>query len=425
GETWTYQATNTASAGQYGNTADVTGTPPVGSPVTDDDPSHYLGVTAALSGRIWLDEDRDGIEQPGDAGVEFITVTLYAASDLTTPVATTTSAPDGTYVFTDLPAGDYVVGIDIPGDMMSSPANVGGDDSVDSDLDPGTHLTASVSLPAGGLVADVDAGVYPVPVSVGDLIWFDVDGNGLNDGVDMPLAGVSVELVSGGVVLDTRVTAADGTFLWTDLAPGAYEVRVVSDSLPAGIELNTYDTDGILDGAYSEDVPPGGHLASEFAYAGVGLIGDTVWYDADGDGTQNMMSNGTMEPGLESIVLSAVWVGFDGVAGTADDIDFGARVSNEDGKYLFSQLPFGDFIVDVGDANGYLHAGETTLTVTVDAAVLGNALTADFRFVLPEPELPRTGAETRDLTLVALALIGLGLLFVGVGRRREDEPEPA
>jgi hypothetical protein len=43
GETWIYQASGTAMAGQYANIGTVTGTPLVGPAVSDDDPSHYFG----------------------------------------------------------------------------------------------------------------------------------------------------------------------------------------------------------------------------------------------------------------------------------------------------------------------------------------------------------------------------------------------
>jgi hypothetical protein len=41
-ETWIYQASGTATAGQYANTGSVTGMPPTGAIVSDDDPSHYV-----------------------------------------------------------------------------------------------------------------------------------------------------------------------------------------------------------------------------------------------------------------------------------------------------------------------------------------------------------------------------------------------
>ncbi|MBT8048581.1 MAG: hypothetical protein HKN57_13540 [Xanthomonadales bacterium] len=48
GASMTCTASGTAVAGQYANIGTATGTPPVGTPVTDMDPSHYFGVTAAI-----------------------------------------------------------------------------------------------------------------------------------------------------------------------------------------------------------------------------------------------------------------------------------------------------------------------------------------------------------------------------------------
>ena len=47
-ESMTCTANGTAVAGQYANIGTATGTPPVGDPVTDDDPSHYFGTTSTI-----------------------------------------------------------------------------------------------------------------------------------------------------------------------------------------------------------------------------------------------------------------------------------------------------------------------------------------------------------------------------------------
>ncbi len=55
GEIWTYQATGSSTAGQYANTATVTGTVGVelDTALTDSDPSHYFGLVASID----IDED--------------------------------------------------------------------------------------------------------------------------------------------------------------------------------------------------------------------------------------------------------------------------------------------------------------------------------------------------------------------------------
>ncbi len=58
-ETWTYQATGTAAAGQYVNVGTVTGRYN-GQTVTDEDPSHYFGGQAGIQIKKYTDaEDAD------------------------------------------------------------------------------------------------------------------------------------------------------------------------------------------------------------------------------------------------------------------------------------------------------------------------------------------------------------------------------
>jgi uncharacterized repeat protein (TIGR01451 family) len=47
-EVWYYAHNGTAQAGQYANNATATGTPPVGDPVSDSDPSHYFGSPVGI-----------------------------------------------------------------------------------------------------------------------------------------------------------------------------------------------------------------------------------------------------------------------------------------------------------------------------------------------------------------------------------------
>ena len=48
GASMTCTGSGTAVAGQYANIGTATGTPPVGDPVTDTDPSHYFGERPAI-----------------------------------------------------------------------------------------------------------------------------------------------------------------------------------------------------------------------------------------------------------------------------------------------------------------------------------------------------------------------------------------
>ena len=59
-ESWLFQATGIAVAGQYANIGTVTGTPPAGPNVTDEDPSHYFGVLPGIAIKKYTNgEDAD------------------------------------------------------------------------------------------------------------------------------------------------------------------------------------------------------------------------------------------------------------------------------------------------------------------------------------------------------------------------------
>ena len=57
---------------------------------------------------VWDDLNGDGIQDPGEPGVEGVVVNLYRDGE-TVPFATTTTGPDGEYVFTGLVPGGYEV----------------------------------------------------------------------------------------------------------------------------------------------------------------------------------------------------------------------------------------------------------------------------------------------------------------------------
>lgn len=48
GEVWLFRATGVATAGQYSNIGTAVGQPPSGGPVSDTDPSHYLGLVPSI-----------------------------------------------------------------------------------------------------------------------------------------------------------------------------------------------------------------------------------------------------------------------------------------------------------------------------------------------------------------------------------------
>ena len=174
---------------------------------------------AAEGNYVWNEPNGNGIQDDGDTGVEGVTVNLKDEDG--NVIATTSTDADGAYSFEDLDPGTYSVQFEIPDDYEYSPVNVGGDDSIDSDADPiQDGMTATTTLESGDNDPTLDAGIYQT-TSLGDYVWEDLNGNGIQDDGDTGVEGVTVNLKDeAGDVIETTTTAADGSYRFDDLEPG-------------------------------------------------------------------------------------------------------------------------------------------------------------------------------------------------------------
>ena len=198
-----------------------------------------------ISGKIFCDDDCDGVRDAEEAPKEGIVVKLHDvnAGDW---FAETVTDENGCYHFGDLPPGIYQVMVVAPEGFSFTEQNVGTDETIDSDVDEG-GFGDIIILDAGDEVV-IDAGLKdddPRTGQIGDTVWLDLFGDGiLNDenldplfnGVEQGVPGVTVELLDAetGTVLQTQQTDENGNYLFTGLAGGNYIVDFV---LPEGFEF--------------------------------------------------------------------------------------------------------------------------------------------------------------------------------------------
>ncbi|MFY9821172.1 MAG: SdrD B-like domain-containing protein [Thermoanaerobaculia bacterium] len=309
----------------------------------------YRGA-GVVGDRVWLDTNGNGVQDAGEAGINGVTVQLLDGGG--TVIATTTTAGDGNYGFSNLVAGTYSVRIV----TSSLPAGV----SPTYDLDgTATPNIATFSLGAGASRTDVDFG-YRGTASVGDRVWLDANGNGAQDAGETGINGVTVQLLDGGgIVVGTATTAGDGNYTFSNLAAGSYSVRVVSGTLPSGV-TPTFDLDGtatpniasftLAAGANRTDV--------DFGYRGTGSVGDRVWNDANGNGLQD-----TGETGINGVTVQL----FNGATLVATTTTAG------DGNYTFNNLTPATYTVKI--VPGTLPAGVVTPTFDLDGIATANQAT--------------------------------------------------
>jgi uncharacterized repeat protein (TIGR01451 family) len=351
-------------AGDLVNTAEVCGNPTDDAgndladlaDVCDDDPAEVVEeLLGSIGDFVWEDQNANGIQDPGEPGVSgaFVDLTDCLGNILDTQV----TGADGAYLFTGLEAGCYKVTFDLPTGYVFTTANIG-DDALDSDADPVTGMSPQVNLGVGEDDLTIDAGAVPLG-SIGDFVWEDQNGNGLQDPGEPGVLGTLVTLTDcDGNLVATFTTGGTGAYLFTDLEPGCYKVTF---DLPAGLAFTTPDAgDDTLD----SDADPVTGMSPEIflapgednltidagAVALLGSIGDFVWED------QN--ANGIQDPGEPGV--SGAFVDLTDCLGNILD----TQVTGADGAYLFTGLEAGCYKVTFDLPTGYVF---TTANIGDDA----------------------------------------------------------
>lgn len=303
-----------------------------------------------ISGTVFKDPERDGVNGGGEPPLAGVTIELVQNGVV---IATTTTGPDGTYSFTDLPAGDYTVREIQPDGYGSSTPN-----EVSVNLTPGQ--TQSVDF------ADTVS-------SIAGHVFVDSNNDGVRQSGEAPIAGVTVTLTgvdaAGNAVTRTATTNASGAWLIDDLLAGTYAVAETqpanySDGLDsAGSAGGDVATPGDL---ISNIVLPVATDATDYAFGerGQGVSGH-VYVDLDLNGT----NDGDDRP-LANVVVELRTASGDLVATTT---------TGPDGSYSFGDVPAGDYVVIETQPAGYGEGPENP-TNRVPVTVITDEKTAPINF---------------------------------------------
>ncbi|QMW01115.1 SdrD B-like domain-containing protein [Spirosoma foliorum] len=318
-----------------GRTQSVTLAPGEFNPTLD---AGYYIPTAGLGDYVFLDANKDGIQNTGDTPLQGVTVTLYTNGVGSTTAVTNAS---GFYSFTGLTPGSslsYSVGFTTPAGYTATLANQGSDDTKDSDADPITGKTQSVTLAPAEFNPTLDAGYYIPSAGLGDYVFLDVNKDGIQNTGDTPLQGVTVILYTNGVASATTVTNASGFYSFTGLTPGSSLSYSVGFTAPAGYtatlanqgtdDTKDSDADLITSRTASVTLAPGEFnptLDAGYYIPSAGL-GDYVFLDANKDGIQN--TGDTPIQGVTVVLYT------NGVASAT-------TVTNASGFYSFTGLTSG------------------------------------------------------------------------------------
>ena len=293
-----------------------------------------------------------------------------------------------------------------------------------------------------------------VPGYIGDKVFLDANGNGLQDAGEAGIAGQTVELYRKGedrvfgtaddILVSSQLTGADGSYRFTHmfgennlfLDSTIYQVAVKptagygfttqdagnNDSLDSDFGANgRSQTISMTWGENNTSVDAGlvkldQHNAS---------IGDKVWNDANRNGIQD-----AGEAGMANQHVDLTGAGVDKVFGTTDDV-METVTTDANGHYAFTGLAAGDYKVGFaafsvgswGWDTSPAHAGSdaavdsnTTYGEVIHLAAGENNTSVDgglYYWTNPQFEIPHVDGNTPDmipdqgiLTVIPFEIVG-------------------
>jgi hypothetical protein len=315
--------------------------------------------TNSLGNFVWNDLNSDGIQTAGEPGVPGVTVRLYNNGPDGLPgttddvlVGTTTTDNNGAYQFVGLADGNYNVEFsNLPSGFKFSPQNAAGSTAANgSDANEASGRTGTIALDPTSISAagihnpDVDAGLISTRAALGNYVWLDTNGDGVQDASEKGISGVTVTLYAtdGTTVLASTITDADGKYFFGNLIPGNY--RVGFSDVPANLTFTQQNGAGDNQDNTNSDAIPATPSATSALTGVINLVsgetdltidaglkptiaasvGDFVWIDKNSDGIQD-----AGEPGIPGILVT-LKDNLGNVVGTA--------ITDGNGRYLIDNV---------------------------------------------------------------------------------------
>ena len=357
--------------------------------------------TATIGNTVWLDENANGMFDAGEEGIPNVTVLLRASDN--SIVGTTTTDLNGGYIFNDLPIDNYTVEVSagLPTGLLPT-----------FNEDSGTLLpdnTTSVNIANGedehlsaifgyNYVSSMDVNNPDgmTTGAIGNRVWNDVNGDGVQDAGEAGISNVTVTLYNDhnldGVydnAVGTTTTDASGFYIFDNIDPNAYVVEIDDSTLPANLATTpTGDPDKDADNISNPMIVAPGDvvLLGDFGYQPTSgsTISDVVFVDANADGIQ-----GVDEPGIPGVTMQLTNNVGEIIATTTTD---------ENGNYIFGGLLADTYSVKVTDTRNILNTlvpvsdadGNNNLVSTVTVNGTEDNIIQDFGFA-PTAHLPAQG----------------------------------
>ncbi|MFR2021574.1 MAG: SdrD B-like domain-containing protein, partial [Christensenellales bacterium] len=184
--------------------------------------------TATVGGRAWQDQNADGVMDAQEPALSGVTVALLDENGGV--AAEQTVGEDGRYSFRLIRSGCYSLRFTLPGGELFADQSGEAGGSCVAPVEGSTAATAPMTLEGGQKIDSLNLGAIEA-AQIGDTVWLDKNGNGLQDYGEPGLAGVALTLlrVGGDGQADIAAqTVSDeyGYYHFRNLRPGSYSLRV-------------------------------------------------------------------------------------------------------------------------------------------------------------------------------------------------------
>ena len=305
---------------------------------------------ASVGGFVYVDQNNDGVKDPGDPGIPHVTVTLRGTDDTGTAVnVSQTTASDGSYDFTDLRPGTYALSELAPAGYLDGKDTIGSQGGT-----VGHDQFSGITLLPGVQGVSNNFGELN-PASLSGFVYVDQNDTGIKDPSDPGVSGATVSLTGtndqGQSVNLSQTSAADGSYSFTNLRPGTYTLKESNQ----GNHVDGKDTIGSQGGAVSKDqfsniVLQQGVIGvnNNFAELQPSSLGGFVYVDAN--------NNGIKDPGETGIQGGAVTL--TGTDDLGDPVNL-SQATAADGSYNFANLRPGTYTLSETGPNGYQDGKDT------------------------------------------------------------------
>ncbi|MBK9510179.1 MAG: DUF11 domain-containing protein [Cytophagaceae bacterium] len=311
---------------------------------------------------VWEDTNRNGIKDSTETGISGVTVRIYDYSNNLISSKTTDST--GNFEFDSLTIGQYYVSFVKP--LLYEAftlKNQGLDSSKDSDVNVLTSRTDLITISSAGneeiiKLDSADAGLMLYEKSIiGDFVWNDLNGNGIQEIGEPGLDSINVTLTGitylGDTININTLTDSLGKYYFTNIDPGTYQINVDQPSGFAFAPENQEITDSLdsdIINAFGDSSPiviTGGQNldnvdAAQYQFS---TLSGIVWNDDDRDGLQVL----TESPMPNTTVYLT------GVTGSGSLINL-STISDSNGLFNFDSLAPGQYSVSILKPSGFVYS---------------------------------------------------------------------